>query len=56
MMFVYVFSCQYSQNKNEILLNKKQNILNKKIMMILKDSLPEKLHSGIKPLHHLSPL
>ena len=29
MMFVYVFSCQYSQNKNEITLNKKQNILKK---------------------------
>ena len=28
-MFVYFFSCQYSQNKNEILLNKKQNILKK---------------------------
>ena len=24
MMFVYVFSCQYSQNKNEIIQNKKQ--------------------------------
>ena len=29
MMFMYVFSCQYSQNKNETLSNKKQNILNK---------------------------
>ena len=29
MMFVYVFSCQYSQNKNEIIQNKKQNVLNK---------------------------
>ena len=29
MMFVYVFSCQYSQNKNEIIENKKQNVLNK---------------------------
>ena len=28
-MFVYVFSCQYSQNKNEIIQNKKQNVLNK---------------------------
>ena len=29
MMFVYVFSCNYSQNKNEIIQNKKQNVLNK---------------------------
>ena len=29
MMFPYVFSCQYSQNKNEIIQNKKQNVLNK---------------------------
>ena len=28
-MFMYVFSCQYSQNKNEISSNKKQNISNK---------------------------
>ena len=28
-MFMYVFSCQYSQNKNEIIQNKKQNVLNK---------------------------
>ena len=28
-MFVYVFSCQYLQNKNEISSNKKQNISNK---------------------------
>ena len=27
-MFMYVFSCQYSQNKNEISSNKKQNISN----------------------------
>ncbi len=29
MMFMYVFSCHYSQNKNETLSNKKQNISNK---------------------------
>ena len=29
MIFMYVFSCQYSQNKNETLSNKKQNISNK---------------------------
>ena len=29
MMFVYVFSCNYSQNKNEIIQNKKQKKLNK---------------------------
>ncbi len=28
-MFMYVFSCQYSQNKNRITSNKKQNISNK---------------------------
>ena len=28
-MFMYVISCQYSQNKNEISSNKKQNISNK---------------------------
>ena len=28
-MFMYVFSCQYSQNKNKISSNKKQNISNK---------------------------
>ena len=28
-MFLYVFSCQYSQNKDEIIQNKKQNVLNK---------------------------
>ena len=29
MMFVYVFSCQYSQNKNDIIQYKKENVLNK---------------------------
>ena len=28
-MFVYVFSCQYSQNKTQTSTLKKQNILNK---------------------------